>query len=126
MVQFRAEIAECKEEKGIPDELIGNIDEMPMEWMRNGDKTWVLSMKDVTKRTEVRPTPKDLRWTPEKKLGHCDRAQYANQYLTIVTCTTPFVKGPIMVLAKDRQVGTTVAEIARMNQLDTRFRREKQ
>ena len=51
----------------------------------------------------------------------CSEPAYARNFLTVVTCTTPFVKGKILVIAKHNQVGATLPVIRALNRLDERY-----
>ena len=125
MLEFREEVAKLSTEYW----AIGNIDETPLRWYRNRDMTWALkiesergSLLETQKQGELafrkRSAP-DAPHTPHVKkartLGHADLPQYANNFLTVVTATTVFTKGPLVVLAKEKQVGATVGGCKTLN-----------
>ena len=107
--------------------LLGNIDETPLKWFRERRKTWVVAVREhlflfstKTSRTllkhfiiksmlqegetcpEVRFRRKWRPPTPSKSrcLGHCSAPAYSRTFSTVVTCTTPYVKGKILVIVK--------------------------
>jgi len=107
--------------------MVGNVDEMPLQWWRELQVTLCDPTVEVAfdvpeyRGLRVGKQSGQLLMTPAKPKGHCGQPQYHRIFSTVVTCTSPLVKGPLLLLAKSKNPGTGKKKMAELNRLSKRY-----
>ena len=106
VLEFRIVVMRLRVKRNVPQAFLMNWDEVPWQYLKAAGKTWVLVDEEEQKAPELKfLSGGKAKWAKRTLLGHTDQPAYASKFCTLVTTTSPFLKGKLFVLFKEKLCG---------------------